>query len=273
MGDDPSGDRTSGPAARKAWPAIGAATVVVLAGAVAAGVSLAARSGPATAVDPPTCGSAPRLTVQGSGLATGTPDLLTLSADVNVTDATAQAALADDNSRTAAVLAALKAAGAAPADLQTTGLSVQPTYVTRDGTLVLAGYTVDNTVVAKLRDFGTAGASVDAVVGAAGNAAHIDSLTFSIADARPLEDQARQDAVRQAVSHAGAMAAAAGERLGPVCSMVDDSSISPGPTYHGLSPLASSSAGAPDVPLQPGTQQASAQVTIVYALRPSAAEK
>ena len=42
-----------------------------------------------------------------------------------------------------------------------------------------------------------------------------------------VEDQARTDAVTQAVSHAQSMAAAAGEKLGPVCSVTDDSAVQP----------------------------------------------
>jgi hypothetical protein len=89
-------------------------------------------------------------------------------------------------------------------------------------------------------------------------------LTFSIEDPRKIEDKARTDAVHQAVSHAQSMAQAAGERLGPVCSLSDDSS----PSYFNPGPLhaAASSAAAAPVPLQAGTQQVSAQVTLVYAL-------
>ena len=61
------------------------------------------------------------------------------------------------------------------------------------------------------------------------------------------------------------MARAAGERLGPVCSLTDDSS----PDYGVASPLPAPAqhSGTPRaVPLQAGTQQESAQITLVYAL-------
>jgi uncharacterized protein len=249
----------SGSGARR-WLQLGGGVAAVMCGA---GL-LAACGGPAIASDPPACGgTAPRLTVQGAGIASGTPDLLTLTADVSVSDPTAQGALADDSTRTAAVMAALTRSGVATADLQTTGLTVQPNYVLRDNTTVLAGYSVDNTVVAKLRDFSSAGAAIDEVVAAAGDATRIDSLTFSIEDPRGLQDRARQDAVRQAVSHAAAMAAAAGERLGPVCSLSDDSATSVPSSYQRA---LGDNVAAPSVPLRAGTQQASAQVSIVYAL-------
>jgi uncharacterized protein YggE len=207
------------------------------------------------------CGSgAPRLTVQGTGLATGTPNLLTLTLAVSVTGANAQTALSADNTSTSSVMGALTGGGVASRDIQTTGLSIQPDY---DSTGVLTGYAVSNSVVAKIRDFTTAGSVIDAAAGAAGNAVRIDSLAFSIQDPRGVQDEARQDAVHQAVSHASTMAAAAGERLGPVCSLTDNSTVSSG---TGFGAERGGALAAPSIPLQPGTQQASAQVTLVYAL-------
>jgi uncharacterized protein YggE len=61
------------------------------------------------------------------------------------------------------------------------------------------------------------------------------------------------------------MAQAAGERLGPVCSLSDETS----PTYFSANSLHQSAASADiasPVPLQAGTQQVSAQITLVYAL-------
>jgi hypothetical protein len=84
-------------------------------------------------------------------------------------------------------------------------------------------------------------------------------------DPRKIEDTARTDAVHQAVSHARSMAQAAGERLGPVCSLSDNSSSNYLPPGYGAERIASSAASA--VPLQPGTQQESAQITLVYALQ------
>ena len=211
------------------------------------------------------CGSSDaKLTVQGSGMATGTPDLLTISVGIDVTDPTAQASMADDNAKASAVTAALTKGGVLDKDVQTSDVSIQPRFDLGGN---ITGYEMTNTLTAKLRDFPSAGAVIDAVSQAAGNAARISSLSFSMEDPRPIEDRARTDAVHQAVSHARSMAEAAGERLGPVCSLTDDASIGYNlPTASQAAPDRSAAAGA--VPLQPGTQQATAQVTVVYALQP-----
>ena len=241
--------------------------VLALAGAAAVGMAGLIASGcttpNASAATSPSCSpTSPKLTVQGVGLATGTPDTLTVDVSISATDATAQAALAEDNTRAAAVIAAFTAGGVAKQNVQTTGLSVQPNYILMHGTEVLTGYGVNNSVTAMITNLASAGSVIDTVSAAAGNAGQINSVSFSIKDTRDLEDRARTDAVHQAVGHAKTMAMSAGERLGAVCSLTDSTPTSQAPSgFAG----AQTNAASP-VPLEPGTQQASAQVTIVYSL-------
>jgi len=244
--------------------------VLVVAGLAAAGCS-------STAADPvaakPSCGgSAPELTVQGTGLASGTPDILTISVGIDVTDPTAQSALSDDSAKATAVTTALVTGGVATKDVQTTDVSINPQYNLKG---LITGYEVSNTLTAILRNFTTAGSVIDTVAGAAGNATRLDSLNFSVEDTRTLEDKARTDAVHQAVSHAKSMAVSAGERLGPVCSLKDQSQTENYDQSNGSFglPGASSGKAAATVPLEPGSQQETAQVTMVYSLLPPAVRK
>ena len=236
-------------------------TAALVVGGVALGLAVSSPASATPAASATCASSVPKLTVQGTGNASATPNLLTVSVGIDVTEPSAQASLVDDNTRAGAVITALKAGGVAPKDIQTSNVSIEPNYnLTGD----ITGYEMTNTLTAELRNFSTAGSVIDSVDTAAGNAARIDSLTFSIADPRQTEDQARTDAVHQAVSHARSMAQAAGERLGPVCSLTDDSL----PDYAIPGALKASAAGETPsaVPLQPGTQQVSAQITLVYAL-------
>jgi uncharacterized protein len=243
---------------------VAAALSIVVAVAVAgSALGLAATTGSAAppAAAPACSSAAPKLTVQGTGQATAPPDLLTVAVAVAVTGPSAQASLADDNSKASAVTTAFETGGVLSKDIQTSNVSIQPNYNLGG---VITGYQMTNTITAKLRDFSKAGAIVDALTSAAGNATRIDSMTFSIEDPRAIEDQARTDAVRQAVSHATSMAAAAGERLGPVCSLTDNAT-SPSPGLNDSLAFAAPAAAA-SVPLEPGTQQTSDQITMVYAL-------
>ncbi|HEY1650338.1 MAG TPA: SIMPL domain-containing protein [Acidimicrobiales bacterium] len=232
------------------------------------GLGLALSAGASTPDPAPAgCGSsAPHLTVQGTGQAEGTPDLLTAVFGFTSTAGTSAAALSQNNTEVNQALLALGGQGVARADVQTTGLTVAPQYVYPKGVPTLTGYQVTNTVTAKLRNLKTDGDAIDAVVNATGNAATVSSLSFSYNDPTQVEDQARIKAVHEAVAHAGAMAVAAGRKLGPVCSLTDNaqpSLLTPGtdgPAFGAQSNAASS------VPVEPGTQTETDQVTMVYAL-------
>ncbi len=128
-----------------------------------------------------------------------------------------------------------------------------------------------NSISVAVQPMAQAGSVIDAASTAGGNALSIDGLSFVRADLRTLQDRARQDAVHQAVTHAAAMARAAGERLAGVCSLTDDSNASvPEPLVENGAAFSKATAAAP--PLEGGTQQASAQVTLVYALAPQVAD-
>lgn len=251
--------------------AVGAATLAVAVGGAAAGAAVvsgggATRAGASThtkSADPPRCGrGAPRVTVTGKGTISVTPNLLTMSLDVHTTGAAASTALSSNDAAAASVEHALSSGGISRGDLQTTDLTIQANYAST-GTVV-TGYSVDDTVVAKIRKFSTAGTLVDAAVAAGGNDTRIDSLSFSLTEPLHAQARARDLAVRQAVGHARAIAASANERLGGICSIHDvtvtstTTSVLRYPTFD--------VAGSAGVPVQAGSQTVSSRVTMVFAL-------
>jgi uncharacterized protein YggE len=249
-----------------AWVVAALAAALALAG-TGLGLGLTdAGASPAAASAPPGCdSSAPRLTVQGSGQASGTPDLLTSVFSFATTAASSASALSENNDQVSQALAALTANGVAARDVQTTGLTLQAQYAFPHGVPTLTGYQVTNTVTATLRQVATAGTAIDAVVTASGDAAQIDSLSVSFGNPTTVEDAARADAVRQAKSHATALAAAAGRSLGALCSLTDDTQPVPPLSAFGADRTALP-AGPSGVPVEPGTQTQTDQVTLVYAV-------
>ncbi len=246
--------------------AAGAVSVVLVGGAGLA-VALTGTAAATPGAPPVSCaGSDPRLTVQGTGQGSGTPDVLTASFGFSTTASSSAAALNQNNAEVAQALQALTSSGVAKGDMQTTGLTLAAQYAYPHGVPTLTGYQATETITATLRDLATDGTAIDDVVSATGNAAQVNSLSFSFGDPATVQDQARTAAVHQAVAHAEAMAAAAGRKLGPVCSLTD-STQSPTPlSYQGVDAGAASIAAPTPVPLEPGTQVESDQVTMVYAL-------
>src|SRR4051812_34515084 len=100
----------------------------------------------------------------GTGTATAVPDRGSFTFTVATPAKTAVAATQANAAGMRAVVAALKAAGIAAADLQTTQLSLDQQQ-SPDGQTV-AGYTATSSVTAQLRDLARAGAVVDAAVAA-----------------------------------------------------------------------------------------------------------
>lgn len=197
---------------------------------------------------------APRtITVDGNGTVTAVPDRATFDFGVETRAATATTALAANAKDVTAVVAALKAAGAAAVDIQTSQVSLS-TVTTADGTAV-TGYSASNDVTVAT-PIGKAGALVDAAVGAGANNVSGPSLAVSQQDS--LYRNALGKAVADAQAKAQALAGAAGVQLGAVQSIVEGGGATPVPFASKAAP----SAGA--VPIEPGTQEIDASVTVTY---------
>lgn len=201
------------------------------------------------------------ITAGAVGKAEGTPDLLTITIGVQTQAPKATAALAGNNAKAAAVIARLEAGGVADRDIQTAQLSVSPTY-SGGPTPTITGYQVSDLVTAKLRHLGAAGAVIDDAAAVAGNDARVEGISFSIADDSSLLATARANAVEQAVGRAKTMARAAGVRLGRLRSISDVSVQRPQPFATGAAAAASS--GPDAVPIQPGTEELSVEVAVIY---------
>ncbi|HET7012875.1 MAG TPA: SIMPL domain-containing protein [Streptosporangiaceae bacterium] len=248
--------------------AVGVTAAAVLIGAFALGSasgSPAASSreqrppGTRTAAFTSPAGSA-RITVTGNGTVTGTPNQLILSMGVQVSAASVSSALQEANQAVNRVTAALRAAGVASADIQTSGLSIQPNY--RADSQVPDGYQVSEYLTATLRHISSAGAQIQAAVQAGGNAVTVDGVSLNLTDTSALLARARAAAVADARHKAAQYASAAGQQLGPVISITDQAQTQPYPfdtAAAGAAPRAS-------VPISPGTQQLSVSITVTYAL-------
>jgi len=195
------------------------------------------------------------ITVNGNGAVAAVPDRATFDFGVETRAATAAAALAANAKDAAAVIAALKGAGAAAADIQTNQVSLS-TVTAGDGTTI-TGYTASNDVTVATA-LGKAGALVDAAVGAGANGVSGPSLSVSGQDA--LYRNALGKAVADAQAKAQALAGAAGLHLGAVQSIVEGSGATPVPFGVKAAPSAGS------VPIEPGSQEIDATVTVVYAV-------
>lgn len=196
------------------------------------------------------------LTVSGTGTVSAVPDIVEWSFGVQTDAATAREALRKNAGAIDAVIRALKSSGIAAEDLRTEQVSVFP-RTGNDGTQVV-GYTATNSVHAVVRDIAKAGAIVDAAADAGANQIYGPSLTVSKTD--DLYGQALEQAYDQALTKGKRLAAKAGVALGRPLSIVEGGGGTPIPVAE------AAKGGAADTPIQPGTTQIQATVTITFAI-------
>jgi uncharacterized protein YggE len=245
------------PRSRAAWLAVGLATGLL----VAAVASPLFSARPLLAVDP--SGTTPEhtLSVSGTGTVVLSPDVADLRLGVSVTATTVKAARAAAAKSMTAVIASLKAAGIADKDIQTTILSLQPTYDYSGTTNPprLTGYSFSNGVAVTVHDLDKLGDAIDGALAA--GATSLDGVTFRVDDQAAAEKQARQDAIAEAKAKADTLAAAAGVSITGVASISETVSPVPYPIYYGFAAGASKDVA---TPVQPGTTDISVSVAVVY---------
>jgi uncharacterized protein len=205
-----------------------------------------------------TATNGPTINVAGHGEVDGTPDVMTVTMGVQTADPSAQAALQRNSERAAALITSLKAHGVAAKDIQTIDLNVSPTF---DDHFHVTGYSASNTVTAKLRNIAKAGSVIDAAALSAGEDVRLQGVTFSIDNTSGLVAKARADAVKDAVAQAKQLAAAAGVTLGPIRTIDDTGTTLPQPYYQSMSDSVALSGS---VPVEPGSQQLSVDVKVVF---------
>ncbi len=225
---------------------------------LALAAALLVPAGPALAQQPQRA-RAPRIVVTGDGSVSVQPDHAQISLGATTRAKTVKEGV-DANARLmAAILAALKGAGIAAPDIQTTRLSIQPLYgsATSSAETRLSGYSIANHVTATVRDIGAVGSVIDAAVAA--GATDIGGISFLVSDPSTALDGAREAAIADARRKAEVYAKASGVRVGDVEWITEDTSAAP------PLPMMSRAASAP-VPIASGEDTLRVRVTVAFAI-------
>ncbi len=226
---------------------------------LAAAIAAALAASSALAQQAPTT-----LTLSATSEVQAAPDIAAIGAGV-VTQATeAQAALAANSAQMVRVVAALKKAGIAERDIQTSGLNLQPQFrYEQNQPPVLTGFQASNRVQVTLRDVTSTGRVIDTLVKQGAN--QIDGPDFRVANPEPLMDKARADAVKAARARAELYATAAGLSVMRITSIAEGFEQRP-PMPKGRMVAMEAAADAP--PVAPGEVALSATVTMAFELGP-----
>jgi uncharacterized protein YggE len=244
---------------RRPFPSI---LAVATAAFLAALVTAATLAPSGQAAETPGAAARRTVTTTATGTASGVPDTATIVLGVDTGGPTAEAALAANAAKTQGVIDGTKFVGVKERDIGTSRLTLFPTF-DRQGRI--NGYSVSSRLTVRTHDVPNAGKVIDAAAQLAGDNVRVDGITLSIEDTGPVVRQARTEAVTTARTQARQLAAAAETRLGPVRTIVETRNEVFAEDFGAA--LRQGSAAADVAPIEPGTQELSIHVKVVYDLR------
>ena len=179
------------------------------------------------------------LSLTAEGQTRRTPDLALFSAGVVTQGRAAAEALAENSRRMDAVIAALKRAGIATRDIQTSTISLQPRYSNPELEAQLrarelrqpyvppvqpeapriVGYEARNNVQVRVRRLAEMGRIIDTLIQAGAN--QVDGPSFTLDEPRAALDEARAEAVATARQRAELYARSTGMRVARILSIAE----------------------------------------------------
>ena len=202
------------------------------------------------------------ISVSGEATVSAAPDLAQIDAGVANDAKTAKEASDANNAAMGKVLLALKGAGIAEKDYQTSRLSLQPQYAPNrsNGASPVVSFRASNRVTVKIRDVTKVAGIIDTLVSAGAN--DIGNISFEVTQASKLLDDAREQAVADARRKAEIYARATGVTLGAPLSVSEGGSAMP--LFKGR--MAAGPMAAPAA-VAPGEETLSVTVNVSWAIK------
>jgi uncharacterized protein YggE len=235
-----------------------AAAGALAAACVAGSTAASAQAAPAEA-NPPRA-----IEVTGEASIDAPPDFARVTIGVTTAGKDAREAMAANADAMNALISTIKGEGVAPADIQTSGLTISPSFSSmksNSGPPTIVGYTVGDTVTVTARDLSRLGALLDKAVGGGANAMY--GVSFGSNDVSALLDKARPLAVADAKRKADIYATAAGAKVGRLMELSEGNFSGPAPMAGRI--FASAAKAAP-TPIEPGQDKLTVTITARYEL-------
>lgn len=212
---------------------------------------------------PPIVGT--RLDISATGETTRVPDVAIITAGVVTRAPTAGGAIQENSARMDRVLAALKRAGVADRDVQTSSINLNPEYRYQENRAPeLVAYSASNQVSIRFRDIRNSGRILDALVAEGAN--QINGPTLTIDKPEAALDEARVNAIANARARADLYARALGKRVTRIVSVSEGGGSYPVPPPMPMM-VERASAQAADTKIVAGEQKLQVSVSMVFELQ------
>jgi uncharacterized protein YggE len=205
------------------------------------------------------------LSVSAHAEATRVPDVATVSAGVVTQAAEANEAMQANARQMEGVMRAIRAAGIAERDIQTSGINLNPQYRYTEGEQpAITGYQASNTVSIKVRDVGKLGKVLDALVASGAN--QVNGPSFEIDKPEEAYDEARRAALAKAQARANMYADALGMRVRRIVSIDEGGGFQPPMPMPMMAMSRAEKGAAYDTAVSPGETTLDASIDVVFEL-------
>ncbi|MCX6721367.1 MAG: SIMPL domain-containing protein [Candidatus Staskawiczbacteria bacterium] len=215
-----------------------------------------------------------QITVSGEGKVYAKPDVALISLGVTSQATTVSDVTKANTDKMNTVIAAVKKLGVADKDIQTTNYNLTPNYTTQIIPMMypvqpsgkISGYTLEQTVQVKIRDFTKVGDILSQVTSSGANL--VGDLQFTIDNPEQFKEQARAQAIKQAKTNAQNLAKTSGINLGKIINVYENY-IYP-MAYANSAKLEAGTGAAEPVPaptIQPGQQEISVTINLTYQVK------
>lgn len=206
----------------------------------------------------------PTLNLSAYGETRLAPDMASISLGVNTEAPTAAGALQANAAQMTKVFAALKKAGVAEKDIQTSGLNLSAQYdYVQNEPPKLRGYQASNQVTIIVHDLARLGQAVDATVSAGAN--QVNGISFGLSDPTAAENAAREKAVKALAAKANLYAGATGYKVARLVTLSEGGGYSP-PQPMPVYAMARMEKAGDATPVSGGEVAVRVDITAVYEL-------
>jgi uncharacterized protein len=202
-----------------------------------------------------------RVLITGDSIVQAQPDTAILTIAVVTQNRSAIAAQQDNATKTDAVVRALKAAAGAGAEVKTSGYSLQPQRVYKEGQPpTISGYEARNSITVTTGDLTKVGSVIDASAQAGSN--DISGIAFTLRQDRPARDRALGEATREAVSKAQVIAQSLNGRVVRIVEVQEEGfqQRPPVPIYQAEGLMAAKTMA---TPIEVGSLEISSRVQVI----------
>ncbi len=202
------------------------------------------------------------ITVSSQGRAFAIPDIAQIKLGVTTEGMKIQDIIKENTEKMNNILKEIKdLGGIEEKDIQTTNYNLAPRYEwTKDGQRIFKGYTLNQEIRVKIRNFEKIGQVLEKATQTGANL--VGDLQFSIDDPEKVREIARKEAIEKAKAKASQVASQSGLKLGKIINIYEDYYPRPVTEFK----AAPEGIGGGEISVAPEIQPGEEEVTVIVSL-------